>query len=127
MKVYINKGSGVIQTSPVPPDLSNWDMVNAVNETAFRGKKFDGSKRVFVDPIIVPSSVTRRQARKAMDQRGILSVVESYIGTLPLTDQIDYTDASVFERSNPLVEQVKVSLGLSDNDLDSLFILAASL
>jgi hydroxyethylthiazole kinase-like sugar kinase family protein len=84
------------------------------------------------DPMPVPQRVTRRQARRALLARGLLDEVESILGNIPETFekramQIDWNDATDFERSDPTLIQLATQLGLSSEDLDNLFRLASSI
>jgi hypothetical protein len=79
----------------------------------------------------VPVSVTMRQARLALLQAGKLSAVDATIASL--TDpqkseaQIEWEYASDVQRNSGLLESVSAALGMSDTDLDTLFITASGL
>lgn len=81
---------------------------------------------------IVPHVVTRRQARQALLIRGLLDLVEPAIDAIenPLQRdlaQIEWEDATEFERSRPIVIQIGLALGLDEDGLDELFIFASTL
>ena len=81
--------------------------------------------------LIVPTSITRRQARLALLHAGKLSAVESAIATIAdpthqMAAQIEYENAT-WERGNPWIEQLGVQIGLTPADIDQLFITAANL
>lgn len=88
---------------------------------------------VLVDPHAgpaVPRAVTRRQARLALLEVGKLDDVEAAIEAI--TDpvqrraaQIEY-DADTWERDNEFLQAMWAQLGGTEQDLDDLFILAAS-
>ena len=80
-------------------------------------------------PPSVPQSVTRFQARAALYKSGMLAAVEAYMAletTDPLT-RMAWADVLSFERQSAMVLAVSAALGLSDAQLDDLFVLAATI
>jgi hypothetical protein len=83
----------------------------------------------------VPDSVSLTQAKLALLQAGKFNAVNiavnNAVATLPGTQgqeaQIYWTSTDRVHRSSPLLQAVAASAGLSSADLDSLFILAATL
>ena len=78
---------------------------------------------------VVPFKVTRSQARRALLIRGKLALVQPAINSIPDSlarglAQIEWEDASEFERTNPIVLSIGAALSL---DLDELFIYAETL
>ena len=78
-------------------------------------------------PPVIPSVVSMRQARLALFQSGLLSTVDSAISTGEDVDKITWEYATEVRREDVLVQNLSNSLGLTDEMLDQLFILAASL
>lgn len=78
-------------------------------------------------PVIVPAQVTRRQAKQAMNAAGLLGAVETYMETAPIEHQIEWAEASIFKRNDPLIAGLSATLGLTDEQLDQLFITADSI
>jgi hypothetical protein len=80
---------------------------------------------------IVPSVISMRQARQALYQSGLLDQANSFIAAIPGSDgdkaRIAWEYAGDVERANQLVGQIGASLGLSDQQVDDLFTLGASL
>ena len=74
-----------------------------------------------------PSIVTMRQARLALLQSGLLSTVNAAISSGGDADKIEWEYAADVDRNSPLVQNMKAGLSLTEDDLDSLFILAATL
>jgi hypothetical protein len=78
----------------------------------------------------VPRVVTRRQARRALLDAGLLPSVSVAIAAMPSPykerAQIDWDDAQTFDRDNPLLAQLAGALGLDDAALDALFTAAAA-
>lgn len=80
----------------------------------------------------VPVSVTRRQAKQALLLNGLLANVQPAIDAIPdaaqrAMIQIEWDDSQVFERDRPALIALGSALGLSDLQLDDLFIGAAQL
>lgn len=78
-------------------------------------------------PTPVPQVVTMRQANRALLAAGLLDAVDAAIAQSPREARIDWERAQDVERSNPLVASLAASLGLSDAQLDELFVAAAAL
>jgi len=72
----------------------------------------------------VPEAVTRRQAKLALHAGGLLAEAESKIALLPLDAQIEWADAAEFRRDHPLIAAIGTALGLTDAQIDALFISA---
>lgn len=80
----------------------------------------------------IPTSVTMRQARLALLQLGLLDDVEAAIASIPdeaqrRAAQIEWEYASTVERDSQWVQNLAGAIGLSDEQLDQLFQLAATL
>lgn len=83
----------------------------------------------YVAPVVVPDRVTAYQARVALHRAGLLPAVVALM-TDPATDEeakIAWEYATVFERESPFVLSLAPGLGMSDTDIDNLFILAESI
>lgn len=84
------------------------------------------------EPVIslqyVPQQVTMRQARLALLDAGLLDTITTAINALEEPQkskvQIEWEYSAVVERHSPLVQQMGLSLGLTDQQLDNLFIQA---
>lgn len=74
----------------------------------------------------IPDKVTMRQARLALHSFGLLDQIKSFIAAASPEAQIEWEYATDVERSNPLVALVQTNAGLSDQDIDNLFKLAAT-
>lgn len=79
----------------------------------------------------LPLVVTMRQARLALLKSGQLAAVNSAIASMPgeagEAARIEWEFSSTVERNREYVKQIAVGLGMSDKQLDDLFILAATL
>ena len=79
----------------------------------------------------LPTVVTMRQARLALLQQGLLSQVQLAIDSLPSPQkeaaQIEWEYATEVRRDSSLVQNLSVGLDLTDEQIDSLFLLASTL
>lgn len=79
----------------------------------------------------VPASITMRQARLCLHKHGMLAVVQPAIDALPEPDrtaaQIEWDCSSAVERHRGFVLTIAQSLGITDEQLDELFIEASTL
>ena len=71
--------------------------------------------------------VTMAQARLALHQQGLLSFVDAAIAQAGQAAQIEWEFRSSIERDHPLVNAIKQQLSWTDQQIDDLFELAASL
>lgn len=80
---------------------------------------------------IVPSEVTMRQAKLALLRAGLYEQVEQGIGTLPSPQKeeaaIEWYYSSVMRRDKPFVSILGASLNLTEQQIDQLFQVAASI
>lgn len=72
-------------------------------------------------------AVSPAQARRALLRMDLLDEVEAAIAAGPREIKIIWEYASTIERSSPLIAQIGGSLGLSEQQIDELFALAATL
>lgn len=87
---------------------------------------------VFEDiPVVVPETVSKAQGKAALLHAGYLDAVEAYINSLESTDKIlaliAFNDTTEWRRDSPFLSQAAVSLGMSEEQLDNLFLLAESI
>jgi hypothetical protein len=78
-------------------------------------------------PPPIPSTVTRFQALATLAAGGYLDTVHAYIDTLPRTNvtRLAFENATDWERTSPTVNALATMLGLTDAQIDELFIAAA--
>lgn len=78
-----------------------------------------------------PKSVTMRQARLALHAAGLLAGVEAAIAALPeptkTQAQIEWEYSNEVQRNNGIVAQLSPALGLTEAQLDALFVSAAAI
>lgn len=82
-------------------------------------------------PTPVPTAVTMRQARLALLGAGLLDDVEAAINALPSPQKeaarIEWEYSQEVQRHNGFVSVLAPSLGLTESQLDQMFIQAATL
>jgi hypothetical protein len=76
-------------------------------------------------PVVIPQVVSMRQARLALLSIGKLSIVEEAI-TDPAA-RIEWDYAATVKREHMLIAAIQPLLGMSDTEVDELFVMAAGL
>lgn len=71
-------------------------------------------------------TVTAAQFRLALLDSGLLDSVEEFVTTAPRDIQLNWEYRLEFERNHPLVAATAYALGKTDEELDQLFVLAAT-
>ena len=111
------------------PEITIGGMVRDGDALAFDQSRMDASTAAVTPP--VPAEVTMRQARLALLGAGLLSQVGAAIASLPEPDksaaQIDWEYAAVVQRSSGLVPAMGAALGMTEAQIDALFVTAADL
>ncbi|WP_337223163.1 hypothetical protein [Delftia tsuruhatensis] len=82
-------------------------------------------------PVPVPQAITRAQGKAALIQAGMWPQVLAFVASIEdpneqLLAQVALNDTVTWERSSPFLARVAVALGLSEQQLDELFIAAAA-
>lgn len=84
-----------------------------------------------VDEKGVPKAVSMHHAQLALLNAGLLDMVEEAIAAIPgdagRAARITWSKATTVERNNPLVVQLSSALGLTSEQIDALFVFAATL
>jgi len=77
-------------------------------------------------PPPIPATVTRFQALATLAAGGYLDTVHAYIDTLPRSNitRLAFENATDWERTSPTVNALAQMLGLTDAQVDELFIAA---
>lgn len=87
---------------------------------------------VFEDtPRVVPQMVSKAQGKAALLLSGLLGAVDGYITSLAGDDKIlasiAFNDTTEWRRNSPFLVQAAISLGITEQQLDDLFLLAESI
>ena len=78
-------------------------------------------------PTPIPQFVTMRQARLALLAAGLLDLVETAIAGAGPAAKIEWDYATEVQRASGLVPAMATALGLTDTQIDALFVQAATL
>lgn len=83
-------------------------------------------------PLVVPASVTMRQGREALIRAGLDEAVDAAIDAIPdpVARKIArnaWTMSNNFERHNGFISQLGLAIGLTEDQIDQLFIVADTL
>lgn len=79
--------------------------------------------------VSVPPVVSRFQARAALHLAGLLDDVEALMSApdTPALAKLAWADAMEFERQSPTIAALAGAVGLTEQDIDALFITAAGI
>jgi len=80
-----------------------------------------------IPPPPVPDEVSAMQAQLVLDQTGRLDAVNAAVAQASRQVQIYWAKATTLHRAHPVLLQMAQALGMSDAELDSLFLAAAAL
>lgn len=83
--------------------------------------------RRVVEPIPVPQSVSRFQARAALMQAGLLDQAEAAIAQAGPFEQLAWAETTEWLRDSPTINAIGAALGLSSAEIDDLFRRAANI
>lgn len=83
------------------------------------------------DPIVIPQSVTMRQARLALHAAGKLALVDAAIDAMPepprTAARIEWDYSNEVNRNNVFIAGLASAIGMTAEEVDQLFITAATL
>ena len=82
--------------------------------------------------ILIPESITKRQAKQQLLLDGKLSQVQEVINSIydetkRMMAQLYWDDSTEFERNHPTLTEIGAALGLTEAELDMMFINASKL
>ena len=103
---------------------ANWTQLASASEIAAIGMV------EYVEPPtppVIPESVSMRQARLALLANGLLDQIDEAIKSMDRAPQIEWEFASEVRRDSPLIAGLAAAFGLSSEQLDAMFVQAASL
>lgn len=103
-----------------------------VDETCKAGDNLVNGVWTTPTPVtIIPQEITMRQARLVLLEHGLLANVQTAINSLPEPNktkaQIEWDYSNALQRDNSFVAVLGAALGLTDEDVDNLFIEGATM
>ncbi len=131
MTYFYSPDTGEIIRTTTPAEWMGTTQLEppAVTESqsaVFRGGSWEV---VQADPVVepVPTVVTMAQAQLALLAAGHLDAVEAAVETMPREAQILWRKANTVVRGDPLLIELAALLGLSETDVDALFVAGSKL
>lgn len=107
------------------PSITLGGMVRTGVNLAYSQSRMDEHTTASKPPI--PQSVTMRQARLALLGAGLLDTVETAIAGAGPAAKIEWEYAQEVQRAAGLVPAMAIALGMTEAQIDALFIAAAAL
>lgn len=128
MSIFAEVGSSLQQIGGDCPE--GWVVMSTERPTIEHIASAEGQWIIPEPSIDIPSVITRRQGRLALIDVNKLLEVELFIESIEdqserLKAKVEY-EADKWERSNQWLNQMGELIGLAQEDIDKLFILAAS-
>jgi len=101
----------------VVKDGEEWRSLTAQEELSIKSE-YD---RIYHD-LMVPKVITMRQARLALNSAGLLGTITQSISSMPMEVQIEWEYTSEVFRDSPTIKTLQTAMGLSDMQVDQIFI-----
>ena len=129
MRVHFIQNNIVINTVEQDTLDNPFGYLAVASETAGIGWTWDGETLTAppTPPAPIPQSVTMRQARLALLAAGLLDLVETAIAGAGPAAKIEWDYATEVQSSAGLVPAMATALGLTDAQIDALFVTASTL
>lgn len=109
----------------IPPDLGNIDYQQYLEWL----DESNTPEPYVPPPPPIPTTVTRFQALAALSAGGYLPTIRTYISALDQDDitRLAWENAADWERTSPTLNALAVMLGLTESQVDDLFIAASNI
>jgi len=125
--IFAEVGSSFAQSGGTCP--AGWIVMQGERPTLEHVAHDDGSW--VIAPVVVPSVVTMRQARIALSRAGLIAQVEQALtameGQAGEEARIEWDYSSEVHRNKPFVIGLGAAVGLTDAQIDELFITASGI
>lgn len=108
----------IADSACIPPDPLNKDYQDYLAWLDDGNEPFPPD----IQPVLIPASISMRQARLALLGAGLLESVKELVGQMPQPNQIEWEYATDVHRDSPLVSALASALNLSNEQLDNLFL-----
>lgn len=107
----------------VTPETPYWDVAQEIGKDA----PFEPTFIPEPKPATIPKTISRFQARAALLSAGILSDVEAAVAAAEPFSQLAWAEAQEWRRDSPTLLALAHGIGLTDAEIDDLFIQAAAI
>ena len=131
----LTNSTGVIRTfddALVPADADNVDLQKYQQWLAAGNTPMPADVQPEPQPIPVPQQITRAQGKAALIMQGHWQAVLDYVASIQDPTQralaeVALNDTLTWERSSPFLNAAAAGLGVTDEQLDALFIQAGGI
>lgn len=118
--------AAVVATDPMPEYDPSTEVPELSEPTLIEGQ-WRRTWTVEPKPVVIPSSVTMRQARLQLLAMGLLDDVNTAVQSLSPAAQIEWAYATQVNRSSDFVAQMAALLEMTETDLNDFFVEASQL
>lgn len=108
------------------PDKETWSVQFREEATEAERTAAAGVISTFDFDAAVPASITPYQARRALNAAGLRDAAEAAIAAASQDVRDAWEYALTIERRSPFIEAIGSALGLTEQQIDSLFVAAAT-
>lgn len=134
-KDVVDQGDEIHSPDQIVPKhvVPGWQIVDVDVPDGFRCSAYTWNGAEVVakppvpEPVVVPQSVSRAQGLAALEMAGKLSTIEAFMAdpVTPKLMKIAFENAQTFERDSPNLLLLVAMLGMTDSEVDTLFIEAS--
>lgn len=100
---------------------------NGEKQTVPNDKNLEAKIVELAGPATVPEAVSARQMKLALYATGKIDAIEGFVSSQDKAVQISWQSATEFRRDDPMLKAMALEFGMTDEQADDLFRLAASM